>query len=67
MSWNGAPIREAELAGRLAAMRLDPAAELHFRIEDYARYEDFDRVLAVIERAGVERLGLVDNARFVEQ
>jgi biopolymer transport protein ExbD len=64
LGWNGAPIAEAELPARLAAVRAEPNSELHFRTEGQARYEDFDRVLAAVKRAGITRLGLVDNERF---
>lgn len=65
--WNGIPVAEAELPRRLSAVAGEPKAVLHFRTEGEARYEIFDRVLADVKRAGIERLGLVDNARFVEQ
>jgi len=63
--WDGAPLAEARLAGRLAAMRAaGPEAVLHFRADGETRYEDFDRVLASIKRAGIVRLGLIGNERF---
>ena len=65
LSWDGAPIVEAELPARLAAFRAaGPDAVLHFRAEAETRYEDFDRVLAEVKRAGVDRLGFVGNDRF---
>jgi biopolymer transport protein ExbD len=64
LDWNGAPIPEAQLPGRLAAMQTEANSELHFRTDGATRYEDFDRVLAAVKRAGVTRLGLVDNQRF---
>jgi biopolymer transport protein ExbD len=63
--WDGAGISEARLPFYLAALRdAGPEAVLHFRADGQTRYEDFDRVLAAIKRAGVERLGLVGNDRF---
>ena len=66
LSLNGAPIGETDLAARLAAVKADPAAELHFRTDATTRYEVFDRVLALVKGAGITKLGLVDNARFAE-
>lgn len=66
LAWNGAPIAGAELGGKLAAIKSDPQAELHFRADATARYEAFDRVLAQVKGAGITRLGLVDNGRYAE-
>lgn len=64
--WNGAALDEAGLRARLAALAADPAEpELHLQPDGEARYELVDRVLADIRRAGVSRLGFVDNQRFV--
>jgi len=66
LAFDGAPIGEAALEARLAAMRdADPDAVLHFRTDGQARYEDFDRVLVTVKRAGVDRLGFVGNDAFV--
>ena len=65
LHWNGALLPEAQLPARLADVRAGgPNALLHFRADGESRYEDFDRVLAVIKRAGVERLGMIGNERF---
>jgi len=65
LSWDGAPIPEAALPARLAAFRAAaPDGILHFRAEGETRYEDFDRVLAEVKRAGIGRLGFVGNDRF---
>ena len=65
LSWDGAPIAEAALPARLAAFRAAaPDGILHFRTEAETRYEDFDRVLADVKRAGIARLGFVGNERF---
>jgi biopolymer transport protein ExbD len=42
-------------------MQQDTAAVLHMNTDPDARYERFDSVLAVVKRAGVERLGFVGN------
>jgi biopolymer transport protein ExbD len=65
LTWDGAPLTEAALPARLAAFRAaGPDGILHFRAEPETRYEDFDRILADVKRAGVERLGFVGNDRF---
>ena len=65
LAFDGAPLAEATLAGRLAAMKsANPLAVLQFQVEGEARYEDFDRVLALVKGAGVERLGFVSNESF---
>jgi biopolymer transport protein ExbD len=66
LSLNGVSIRDAELRARLNAVKADPVGELHFRTDATTRYEDFDRVLAVVKGAGITKLGLVDNARFAD-
>jgi len=65
-SLDGMPVSDAELPTRLAAIAGQPLAELHLRTDGATPYERFDRVLAAIKRAGVERLGMIDNQRFVE-
>jgi biopolymer transport protein ExbD len=64
LSWDGQAIGDAELPARLAAMKADPAAELHMQTDAEARYDRFDAVLATVKRAGIERLGMVGNAQF---
>ncbi|HEX8063451.1 MAG TPA: biopolymer transporter ExbD [Allosphingosinicella sp.] len=64
LTWDGLPIAEAALPARLAAFRENRDDFLLFRAEAETRYEDFDRVLAHVKRAGVERLGFERNDRF---
>lgn len=64
LAWNGAPIADAALPARLAAMLREPNARLEIRADAAARYERFDQTLAVIKRAGVTKLGFVGNERF---
>ena len=65
LSWDGAPLAEAQLPDRLAAVReAGPDATLEFRADGESRYEDFDRVLAKLKRSGISSLGLVGNERF---
>lgn len=64
LSWNGRPIAREALPRQLAAMRGEANAVLHLRADAETPYDVFDRTLAVVKGAGIERLGLVDNARF---
>ena len=61
---DGLPISEAQLIERLPAIAAQPETELHLRAEAETPYDNFDRVLAAVKRAGITRLGLVDNERF---
>lgn len=64
--WDGRPLAEAELAAHLSAFARDPAHPvLHLAADGEARYERVDETLAVVLRAGVTRLGFVDNERFM--
>lgn len=64
--WDGAPLAGAALGPRLAALASDPAHPmLALNADGEARYEQVDLVLAAVRRAGVTRLGFVDNARFL--
>ncbi len=62
--WDGAPLSQAALPARLAGLRAEPNGELHLRADGAALYADYDRVLAMIKGAGIERLGLVGNEAF---
>lgn len=64
LTWDGQAIGDGELPARLAALKAEPAAELHMQTDAEARYERFDQVLAQVKRAGIERLGMVGNAKF---
>jgi len=58
-------VPDSDLLPRLVAIAADPLAELHLRTDGEVRYDRFDHVLATIRRAGVARLGRVDNEKFV--
>ncbi|HEY0413004.1 MAG TPA: biopolymer transporter ExbD [Allosphingosinicella sp.] len=63
--WDGAPISEASLPGRLHAFRyVRPDGVLEVQSEAETRYDAFDRVLATVKRSGIEKLGFVGNERF---
>ena len=61
---DGAALDPAALPGRLAVLKADPTAELHFRPDSEARYERVDEVLAMTKRAEVRRLGFVGNEQY---
>jgi biopolymer transport protein ExbD len=65
MTLDGATVDEAGLQARLLAIAADPAAVLTLQTDAQTRYERFDATLAVIKRAGVNRLGFVGNDRMV--
>jgi biopolymer transport protein ExbD len=63
--WDGAPVAAADLPRRLdafLAVRGDGLIEL--RADGRARYEDFDKLLAIVKRSRIERLAFVGNERF---
>ncbi len=62
---DGARVAQEQLPALLAPIRDDPGSELHLRADPETPYDRFDHVLAATKRAGVTRLGLVDNERFV--
>ena len=64
LRWDGALLAEAHLPERLAEAAAIPDSTLEFRVDPESRYEDFDRVLATVKRAGIESLGLVGNERY---
>ncbi|MCJ8158980.1 biopolymer transporter ExbD [Sphingomonas sp. LaA6.9] len=65
--WDGQPVSEAALPARLAAMTRDPAGPvLHVAADGAARYEVFDRTLATVKQAGITRLGMVGNERYLK-
>lgn len=65
--WDGAAVTMPQLRARLAALAADPAdPSLHLNADGAARYETVDQVLADVQRAGVTRLGFINNARFMD-
>ena len=65
VSWNGAPVDDITLRQYLDATKaINPEPELHFQPEANARYEVVDRVLAVIKRSGVSKLGFIGNEQY---
>ena len=63
--WNGAVLSESELRYELATtQRMRPVPELHLRPDAAARYEAVDRVLALIKRERVQKVGFVGNEAY---
>ncbi len=65
LTLDGARVAEADLRGRLRGIEdKNPLAQFHFQVDGTARYEDFDRVLAEVKKAGIQNLGFVGNQQF---
>ncbi|OAN60198.1 ExbD/TolR family protein [Sphingomonas sp. TDK1] len=63
--WNSMPINDVMLRQYLdASLQRSPEPELHFQPDPQARYEVVDRVLAIIKRANVTKLGFVGNEQY---
>ena len=63
--WNDVVLSESELRYELATtQRMRPVPELHLRPEAEARYEAVDRVLALIKRERVQKVGFVGNEAY---
>jgi biopolymer transport protein ExbD len=68
VAWNGSPVDEVTLRQYLEATKnLNPEPELHFQPDPQARYEVVDRVLAVVKRAEVNKLGFIGNERYFRE
>lgn len=66
LRWNGKPVADAEVRPLLTDMQADAGAVLHLQADPETRYARFDAVLAMVKRAGVERLGFVGNRPLEE-
>ena len=65
VSWNGAQVDEVTLRQYLdQTLAMKPEPELHFQPDPQARYEVVDRVLAVIKRSQVNKLGFIGNEQY---
>jgi len=63
--WNGIPVDMGTLRAYLdQSQLLDPIPELRIRPAADARYEQVDKVLAVIKRADVVKMGFVGNEAY---
>mgnify|MGYP006280598859 FL=1 len=65
ITWNGSPVDLAQLAQYLEQTKALPVEpELQVQPDPFARYIVVDRVLAVIKRSGVGKLGFVGNEQY---
>ncbi|WP_374945206.1 ExbD/TolR family protein [Sphingomonas sp.] len=65
VSWNGAPVDEVTLRQYLDQTKtINPEPELHFQPDPQARYESVDKVLAIIKRSNVGKLGFIGNEQY---
>jgi biopolymer transport protein ExbD len=63
--WNSVQIDDVTLRQYLdASLAKNPEPELHFQPDPAARYDVVDRVLAIIKRANVSKLGFVGNEQY---
>lgn len=65
ISLDGRAIERDALRPALERIAADPASDLLLRADGATPYEPFDQVMAIVKRAGITRLGMVDNAQFV--
>src|SRR3954465_6446778 len=65
--WNGNPIDLVTLRQYLdLTQQMNPVPELHLQPEPTARYELVDEILAVTNRAHVEKMGFVGNEAYAD-
>ena len=65
VAWNGQPVDDVTLRQFLdQTLAITPEPELHFQPDPQARYEVVDRVLAVIKRSNVSKLGFIGNEQY---
>lgn len=65
VQWNSVAVDDVTLRQYLdASLQISPEPELHFQPDPQARYEVVDRVLAIIKRANVNKLGFVGNDQY---
>jgi biopolymer transport protein ExbD len=63
--WNSVQIDDVTLRQYLdASLQQDPEPELHFQPDPNARYDVVDRVLAIVKRANITKLGFVGNEQY---
>jgi biopolymer transport protein ExbD len=65
ISLNGQPLTLADLRPTLEAIRNEPGSTVLLRTDGETPYDRFDHVMATVKRAGITRLGMSGNERFV--
>lgn len=67
MTWNGAPIAEAELAATLRALtHLNPEPLVKFQPQPLAPYGASARALALVKQSGLASFAMVGNEQFAD-
>ena len=65
VTWNGVPVDEVTLRQYLEQTKaMSPEPELHFQPDPQARYEVVDKILAVVKRSNVGKLGFIGNEQY---
>ena len=65
VTWNGVPVDEVTLRQYLETTKtMSPEPELHFQPDPQARYEKVDKILAVVKRSNVGKLGFIGNEQY---
>ncbi|MBL8651829.1 MAG: biopolymer transporter ExbD [Sphingopyxis sp.] len=65
ITWNGSAVDLAQLENYLLQTKALPVEpELQVQPDPYARYIVVDRVMAVVKRSGVGKLGFVGNEQY---
>ena len=65
IAWNGTPVNEVTLRQYLDQSKaMNPEPELHFQPDPQARYEVVDKVLAVVKRSAISKLGFIGNEQY---
>lgn len=66
VTWNGIPVTSDEQLKQYlqATLAIQPEPELHFQPLPDARYEKVDKVLAIIKRSGISKLGFIGNEQY---
>ncbi len=65
IAWNGVPVNEVTLRQYLdQSAAMSPEPELHFQPDPQARYEVVDKVLAVVKRSSITKLGFIGNEQY---
>jgi len=66
VTWNGTPVTSDEQLDQYlqATLAIQPEPELHFQPMPDARYEKVDKVLAIIKRSGISKLGFIGNEQY---